>query len=190
MRMSAFVLMITALAASPAVAQGVTVIGGGMARACYTAARMEGPDPRAIQVCDSALSNEPLRRRDRAATHVNRGILLLRQREGARALSDFNAALSLMPNLAEGHVNRGAALILLDRPREAIAALNKGLEKQTAEPWTAHFNRATAREMLGDVSGAYADLQTAAALHPDWDLPKKELERYRVIEKETAVGLG
>ncbi len=190
MRMSAFVIAIFALTAGPAASQGVTVIGGGMARACYTAARMDGPDPRAVQVCDSALAHETLRRRDRAATHVNRGILLLRERDGVRALSDFDAALALMPALAEGHVNRGAALILLDRPREAIAALNMALEKQTAEPWTAHFNRATAREMLGDVSGAYADLQTASALYPDWDLPKKELERYRVIEREAPVGLG
>lgn len=190
MRMSAFVIGFVLLSAHGAAAQGVTVIGGGLARACYTAARMDGPDPRGVQTCDSALAHEPLRRRDRAATHVNRGILLLRERDGARALSDFDAALALMPALAEGHVNRGAALILLDRPREAIAALNKGLEKNTAEPWTAHFNRATAREMLGDVSGAYADLQAAAALYPDWDLPRKELERYRVIEREQPVGLG
>jgi tetratricopeptide (TPR) repeat protein len=190
MRMSAFVIAIVAVTASTAAAQGVTVIGGGQARACYTAARMEGPDPRAVQVCDSALAHELLRRRDRAATHVNRGILLLRERDGARALADFDAAIALMPNLAEGHVNRGAALILLDRPRDAIAALNRGLEKQTAEPWTAHFNRATAREMLGDISGAYADLQQAAGLNPTWDLPKKELERYRVIEREQETGLG
>ncbi len=45
------------------------------------------------------------------------------------------------------------------------------------------FDRALARERLGDVTGAYYDLQKAAQLNPSWDAPAKELAYFQVTRK-------
>src|SRR5688500_12996311 len=102
------VLGLSAGAASAA----VDVIGGGLGKDCFVAAR-DGVFTRStVETCNAALASDDLSRRDRAATHVNRGVLLLRRGENESALADFDAAIAAMPNLAEAHVDRGAALVM------------------------------------------------------------------------------
>ncbi|MEI9982917.1 MAG: tetratricopeptide repeat protein [Aliidongia sp.] len=57
-----------------------------------------------------------------------------------------------MPKLAGAYMNRGAVLIAENRPKEAIEALDRSLELGTPEPERAVFDRALARERLGDVT--------------------------------------
>jgi Flp pilus assembly protein TadD len=81
-------------------------------------------------------------------------------------------------------MNRGAVLIAENRPEEAIAALDRSLELGTPEPERALYDRALARERLGDVTGAYYDLLKAAQLNPNWDVPAKELTYFKVTRKQ------
>ena len=80
-------------------------------------------------------------------------------------------------------MNRAAALIGLARPEEAVAAADKGLALNPSEPEKAYFNRATARELTGDVEGAYRDYMKAVDLAPNWEAPKVELKRFKVSPK-------
>jgi tetratricopeptide (TPR) repeat protein len=175
-------LAIVALAPS-ARADGYIISSGGLARSCYMAARLGHASADSIDQCTAALANEPLDLRDRAGTFINRGTLRLRQKAWVLALADFDAAIALQPRIGEGHVNRAAALIGLARPADAVAASDQGLALNPSEPEKAYFNRATARELTGDVEGAYRDYMKAVELAPDWEAPKVELKRFTVTPK-------
>lgn len=164
----------------------VTVIGNGLAAECSSAARSAaGNAPvraEAIHVCTLAL-DEPLSPHETAATFVNRGVLQLAGAAYPDAMKDFDKALTVEPGLAEALVNRGAALVGEGRYAEAVAEITRGLARNPTEPEKAHFNRATAEERLGDIRSAYLDYEKALALKPDWDLPKAELARFRVVRR-------
>lgn len=171
---------LAAVGATPALA-ATSSFGTGPARACFEAAERGDGGITALNECDAALGGQDLSRTDRGATLVNRGVVYLHRRAGAEALADFDRALALLPNAAEAHVNRGAALILLARWDEAIAAIDRGLELGTPDPHEAHFNRAIAYEGRGDLRAARADFARAAELAPEWPLPQAELARFSVV---------
>jgi tetratricopeptide (TPR) repeat protein len=157
----------------------VHVYGGTQATACYENARAELSTPRALDQCTGALT-EALDMRDRAGTHVNRGIIQMNRHAYGLALSDFDYAIQLQPDLAEGHINRGAALLAQHNYEGAITAINRGLELTPEEPARAYYNRGIANEELGNVRAAYNDYRRASELAPNWDMPRTELTRFRV----------
>lgn len=162
-----------------------TIIGNNQAKRCAEHARMAAEAKMsplfAVETCTEALSIERLSLTDRAATHNNRGVVLLTMLESAPvAAEDFNQAARLAPKLGESYVNQGTVLMLENRHAEAKAKFDQSIELGLSEPWKAYFNRALAREALDDVAGAYADFMTAQELKPDWPLPAIELARYSV----------
>jgi len=182
MRVSRAVAALFALIVSiPTAASAATmVLGGGQAHDCYLEADRGRASDFGLGVCTSALEGDPLSLSDRAATFVNRGVIYLQRRDGRNALADLDSALRIAPALAEAYVNRGAALVLLDRVEEAEATLTKGISLNPKEPQEAYFNRAIAREIRGDLKGAYQDYVEAQRLKPDWRLPTAELARFTV----------
>jgi tetratricopeptide (TPR) repeat protein len=169
----------------PAAAQGaVTVIGGGLARACYEATEMQQVSlPRAIDICDSALQQEALRRRDKAATYTNRGILHMRAGNNARAMLDYQRSLSTLPDLKEAKVNLGAALYNLKRYPEALAALNEGVATEDFNARViGYYNRGLTQEKLGDLQSAYEDFRQALQMKPDFALAAQQIDRFTVVE--------
>jgi tetratricopeptide (TPR) repeat protein len=173
-----------ALAASIAgPAQGaVTVIGGGLARDCYEAVEYaQVSTAEAIDICDLALEQEVLTRRNRAATYTNRGILFMREGRNDRALADYQRSLTLMP-LLETKVNLGAALYGLKRYNEALQALNEGIASDSANARaTGFYNRALTYEKLGNVEAAYEDFRAALEVKPDFEAAQRQLTRFTVV---------
>lgn len=164
-------------------ADGFVISTGGRAQDCYRAAKAGVATARNITLCAEALDQDLLDGRDRAGTHINRGTLQLKLKAFPEALTDFDAAVALAPELGEAHLNRAAALIGLRRYPEAVASATRAIELKTSEPEKAYFNRATARELTDDVRGAYDDYRTASELAPTWDAPKAELKRFKVTTK-------
>lgn len=158
----------------------VTVLGETAAHACYQSAIEGRTDRGALRACESALEQESITTRDRAATYVNRGVIRLHRREFTDALTDFDTAIRLMPRLGEGHVDRGAALIMLSDYDGAIAAITHGISLGPEDLHEAYFNRALAYELRGDLRQAYEDYRRAAELAPDWPRPHLELARFQV----------
>ena len=175
-------LGLSALAVN-AQASGFIIGGGGLAHDCYLAAKAGLATPNEISLCTTALKQEQMEPRDRAGTYINRGTLLLLTRDYAAALADFDKATQLGPELGEAWVNRAAALIGLQRFSEAVSNSDRGIALNPKEPEKAYFNRATARELLGDLEGAYHDYARASELAPDWADPKIELVRFKVEKK-------
>jgi tetratricopeptide (TPR) repeat protein len=165
----------------------VTILGGGFAADCSKSAKAVSerhpPLAEALHICDLALSTEVLSSHEIAATHVNRGVLLMAAQKYGDARKDFDVAAAMEPKLGEAYVNRGAALIGLGKPAEAVADIDRGLELNPEQPEKAYFNRAIAKERLNDMKGAYLDYLKASELKPDWDMPKAELSRFQVVQK-------
>jgi tetratricopeptide (TPR) repeat protein len=168
---------------APASFGAVTVLGGGMARDCYLAVKSgKLGNAQALTVCDLALEQERLTKKNRAATLVNRGILHMRDGRNGRALADFEASLKLLPDLLEAKVNQGAALYGLDRLDEAMAALNEGIHVSDIDALsTAYYNRALVYLRKGDVQASYDDFKMALQVNPQMTPAAKQLERFQVI---------
>jgi len=171
---------LSAALTSTAASASTLVIGQSNAAACYQNALSQNTSRRAINGCDAALDADTLTRRDRAATHINRGILRHYRDDEDGALDDFQAALNLRPSMGEAYSN--LALIYARRQQwsEAVEALDHGIALAPSLLHRSYFSRGVAREELGDLAGAYADFSQAAQLAPDWAAPQRELERFTV----------
>ncbi|MGF1464241.1 MAG: tetratricopeptide repeat protein [Maricaulaceae bacterium] len=178
--------MILALAAgligaATSVQAAELVLGKGLAEKCYENAILERFSANALDDCDAALNAGDLGVRDRAATLVNRGIILKQTGRVEDALESYGEALQLRPDMAEAYLNRGAVFLQLNRFVEAIDAINAGLGLDPEQPARGYFNRGLAYEELGDVEAAYNDYVEASRLAPEWGAPVRELERFNVL---------
>ena len=133
-----------------------------------------------MRACTAAVKQAEISDHDRAASFVNRGVLLLRARAFDRAVRDFDQALRIDPGLGEALVNRGAARVGQRRYAEGLRDLERGSELGASEPEKAWFNRGLANEGLGDLQAAYRAYRRAAELKPGWDAPQRELARFTV----------
>ena len=164
-------------------AQGaVEVLGDGPARMCFLAANGEGFAANGVDVCTQALGTE-LSRDERYATLVNRGVVELSAKTYDAAISDFDAGIRFRPEAGEGYLDRGATLIALNRFREALADIDKGLALGISKPHIGYYDRAIAHEGLSDARAAYDDYSRAHALAPDFTRASDQLKRFKVIEK-------
>jgi tetratricopeptide (TPR) repeat protein len=177
--MRLFPALTAALFLAPAASAAVMVLGEGPGYACYESAKRQEASKAALDVCDQAILDAAMTARDRAASFSNRAVIRLNRTEAARALADCERALALGQDFAATFVNKGAALILLKRFDEARSALDRAVElAEGADLLPAYVNRAMAREELGDLKGAYSDLQAALAIKPDYGPALKEVERF------------
>lgn len=183
-RLGISVLFGAILAAGTASAQGaVTVIGGGMAQACYEAAETSRiAVQKALAICDLAINQERLKPRDKAATYTNRGILHMRMGNNTRAMWDYQKSLETMPGLKETKVNLGAALYNLKRYPEALVALNEGVDSMSPEARVVgYYNRGLTHEKLGDLQSAYEDFRRALEIRPEFTAAADQMRRFTVV---------
>lgn len=166
-----------------AVHAAITVVGNSAARACYESALQSVPTRNDLLDCDRALNDEALSLQDRAATFVNRGIIKMLNKNQLDAITDFDAAIAIDKNLGDAYLNRGVALVGLQRDSDAIDSLNKGLELGSKRPEIAYYTRAIAYEYSGNVKAAYLDYRKAVELAPKWALPQEQLARFQVTTK-------
>jgi tetratricopeptide (TPR) repeat protein len=161
----------------------VQVLGTSMAASCSKAAFDNQSHLKALDVCNRSLEEEAMNGRDRAATYVNRGIVLMRRGDYPAAMRDFENAIQLEPALGETYANRGSLHIVEGRFQQAVNDFNRALELGLAQPERTYFNRAVAREWMDDAKGAYFDYQRAAQLNPKWPEPQEQMVRFTVIRR-------
>ena len=159
----------------------VQVLGTSLASSCSKAAFSGDSSVAALGACSRSISEEVAPLSDRAATHVNRGILLMRNRNFEGARRDFERAVELKPELAEAYANRGSVLVVEGRVPEAVADFDRALELGLAQPERTYFNRGVAREWMDDAKGAYLDYRKAAQLNPEWPTPREQMVRFTVV---------
>jgi tetratricopeptide (TPR) repeat protein len=163
----------------------VSVLGNTPAADCAQAAAIataKGTASRSdLLICNQAIAwalREPPS--SRAAAVLNRGVLHLARAEFDAAVADFNAALKIQGDLSEAVNDRGLAHMARRHLTDAVADFSTALDLKPAQPAKIYFNRAMAKEDLGDVKGAYFDYRKAAELDPAWETPKDQLKRFTV----------
>ena len=177
----------------PVWAQGnVTFLNGdGYAQSCAAAAlkperaaRFELTGSRlpasGLDICTLAINRDDLTPHELAGSYINRGVLHFSFGDYELALQDFDAALRLNETLPQAFVNRGYALVALERWADSIEAFDRGIELGASDSGRAHFNRGIAHEELGQLRAAYADYLRASELNPEWEEPRRELSRFSV----------
>ena len=143
---------------------------------CYSTAE-NGDVNRAFDVCTRALSNPDMSVRDRAATYVNRSVVRMRVRDYNGAIADCDQSIQRWPDLSEPHVNRGAALINLERPRDALTELDLAINRGLDKVHLAYYNRGLAKEMIND-AGRLSDRK--APTDPTFTLASEQLTRFLI----------
>ena len=147
------------------------------ARACADCAVRLDVSDAAIARCTRALREEARNPPNLVVTYINRGNIRMARGEFLDALEDFDASIGLDPRNAEARLNRGVALIALERYGLAIAALTEAVSLGVHEPHKAYYNRAAAREALGDLRGALEAYSTALEIQPDWGAASADTQR-------------
>ncbi len=142
--------------------------------------------PSSLSVCDEAIARAKGLRDELAAAYINRSVVHLARLEYDAALADSDASLRIKSGLPQALVNRGIALSAKGRNKEAAEAFTGALALSPSHPETVYFDRAIAREDMGDVKGAYLDYREAAQLDPTWDTPKQQLARFTVAHSPTS----
>ena len=182
--LAASLTLTAGLAANPAFAQTI-IMGDGSAQACYQSAKMgDQGSNHAIRTCGDAL-RDSLTRRDEAATHVNRGVLLMRRGDTDQAIEDYTIAIKMRPELAEAYINQGVALFHQGRDEEALMAYDRAIALKTDQMAEVLYNRALAYERLGDAKAAYYDLKAALELQPEWKQAQETISRFTVTRRNS-----
>ncbi len=166
--------------AGPSFASTV-VIGEGLGEACFNQAKYGHSDRDALNICDKAIENGFLSKKDAAATYVNRGIVRSSRGDLEGAVTDYNNALRINPTLGEAFANRGTVYIRKEQYTTALNELDRALSLDLEQPAMVYFNRAIVYENIGDKTKAYQDFKRASELRPTWDSPQIELTRFTVI---------
>jgi len=168
--------------AAPSAQAAISVIGGGPAELCYQGADSGTHPDDFVMYCNTALAGS-LSDADRAATYINRGVLMMAMSKYDAAADDFQKGLAINDKAGEGYIDLAATQITHKRFAEAIANINKGLALGTKEPQVAYFDRAMADEGLGNLQAAYDDYHQALAIAPDFTMASDELKRFKIVEK-------
>jgi tetratricopeptide (TPR) repeat protein len=162
------------------------VLGGGVAAQCYSTAEYGDPFE-AFDTCSRALEDTKLTTRDRAATLINRSVVRLRVRDNAGAVADCDESIKIYPRFGEAFVNRGAALLNMDKPEEALSQFNKAIDLGLDKLYLAYYNRAMAKEKLNDALGAYNDYKKTLELAPYYTEAKDQLKRFKIVNGEMQI---
>ncbi len=185
MRVTSITLSLFFALFSPAVfSQGMMVLGGNSyAVECFQQARLAaGANKMAaggVEFCDHALQYGSLKRGDRVATLVNRGIVHAALGRLDRAAADYASALKLDDQLPEVYLNRGNLWFLVQYFQEAIDEYNMALELKLPQAEIAYLNRGMAFENLGMLQNAEEDYLRSLEIQPDWGFALEKLERVR-----------
>ena len=175
--------VITLLALCAPACAGIRVVGNSVGAECYQDTLMApnpGRNADALAACDRAVVDAGVSTWNRAASHVNRAEIRLRMQNFQGAFEDAQAALDIDNGIGTAWLNRGAGLVGLNRFAEALPAFDKALQLGVDRPQLVYFDRAIARENLGDLKGAYLDYKKAAEIDPRLQIAREQLARFSV----------
>jgi len=163
----------------------IIVQGGGIANECYENTKFKTASKlTSINICYKALK-EPLSKKDKAATHVNLGILLMRRGKYLKAQEQYTKAAIVQPELSEIYINLAASRIYTKNYQQAIEAATKSIKMGTEKLPEALYNRAIALDGLGLSDKALADLILALEIRPDWPPATNMISMYDKNSKIT-----
>ena len=118
------------------------------------------------RVCTNAIRHDKLSRRDLAATHTNRGIILAAGGKLRQALEDHNQAAQLQKDLSKIYINRGTVLHRLKEYEKALSDYQKALDLGGVPIDIVQYNRALSLQKIGKNKEALKALERALGHNP------------------------
>jgi tetratricopeptide (TPR) repeat protein len=165
---------------------GTIIVNGAVGHDCYLGTMLE-PTPennrKAINACNEAVLNSQDDQFNLMAAYVNRADVRLRMLDFEAAVADSEKAIALDSNQPVAQLNRGAGMVGMKRYQDAVEALNQAITLNIDRMEVAYFNRALAREGMGDIQGAYQDYKKSLELNPKFALAAQELTRFTVVKR-------
>lgn len=126
----------------------------------------EAPDEAAAALLDARIRALWTQGASPAVTLLlQRGMRNMQAEAADEAAEDFEAALALQEDFADGYVMLGQALGRLGETRQAAAALQRALVLEPRH-YGALLALSSLQEEAGDLRGALRSLEAALALHP------------------------
>ena len=151
------------------------------AEACAAGVAEPGsPTPGLKSVCEKALAQPLLSRKDKAATLANMGIVNLRLGKLDEALDHLEQARQLDPANGDIAISLGATLIRLERAGDAIRLLSEMDRISPDNIHLAYYNRALAHWALEDAESAYRDFRASAAIKPGFRPAETALSHFEI----------
>jgi predicted Zn-dependent protease len=111
--------------------------------------------------------------------------MLEQRQDPAESLAQVEKALAMCPNLAAARLDRGRALLRLDRNEEAIRELRIAEKADPAEPST-HFLLAQALRATGNPREAQSEMETFSKLEENARAKTAERAKQLLQEKQTS----
>ncbi len=175
--------LISTLGLTEAASAQALVLGGGSAQECYQKTKFGDPGRlSSVKICEKALDEDFLNKKDRAATHINTAILYMRSGKYDDAARHYKESITAMPNLPEAYISYSANFIYQGNYTRALELVNKGIDLGTDKMPEALYNRSIAYDRMKNYKLAYKDLKRALELRPDWEPASKAIEKYVVVK--------
>lgn len=165
-------------------AQAITIMSNDDdAQKCFAAAHSASQTNFAsredLETCDRALEYGHMKKRDRAGTYVNRGIIATALSRFQEAFRNYHQAMGIMPDMPEPYIGRGNIYFLAGKLDESIADYSRALELDLGREHVAFLNRGMAYEKLKQYDAAESDYRMALDAVPDWELAQQKLSLVR-----------
>jgi len=145
--------------------QSKTSFGSANATQCFIASG----NPSSLldaRVCTNAIRHDKLSKRDLAATHTNRGIILAAGGKLLQALEDHNQAVQLKAGLSKIYINRGTVFHRLKEYEKALLDYQKALDLGGVPTDIVEYNRALSLLEIGKNKEALNALERALGHNP------------------------
>jgi tetratricopeptide (TPR) repeat protein len=187
-RSSTLAIFAAAFVLTGAVSAGaaVVVVGTAKGHQCYLGAKFGVEPHSSIKLCEEALRDGGLSSQDVAATHVNRGVLYDLVGRYQDAFNDFNRSIRINPDIGDGYLNRGVALIRLKRLDEALTDVQKAISLGVSQMEIAYYDRAVIYEQMGRYRDAYYDYKRSQEALPGGYPPAEEALKHFIVTRTPA----
>ena len=162
---SVFPFITLALYSSWSFGQSKTFFGSTNATQCFVASG----NPSSLldaRVCTEAIRHDKLSKRDLAATHTNRGIVLAAGGKLLQALEDHNQAAQLKADLSKIYINRGTVFHRLKEYEKALLDYEKAIDFGDVPMDIVQYNRALSLQKMGENKEALNALERALRHNP------------------------
>ena len=94
---------------------------------------------------------------------------------------DFDEALAFDPQQPEALLGKAIEQWQQGNGADAVQLATRSLQNGPKRPAVAFLIRGLANEQQGQLKAAYADLQMARQIEPNWATPAEQLQRYKVV---------
>lgn len=177
--------------ASYAVEQNSTIIGrSSFVRDCYDRSRQaalyQSANRTDIDVCNRAIADGAVLKKELAASYSNRGVLHMAMQNYSQAYKDYERALNIDDKLAEAYINRGNLWFTVEQFDRAISDYDRAIEYGTDKAPIALLNRGLAFEYKGDFSSAESNYRASLEMNPDFEQAQEKLDRLTLKRKTKA----